>query len=175
MGWRLAVLLLPPCYSCLALPARHFNPKLNAFNAFTVPIDEQIIDAAADLFESSLRAPIDSVDQEELQAQTLPCRIMYTTAGRFFLIRHGIWQSDICWVSADDDDAFRRLEALFRRLVTTLSAVLSRILAHEACAACLQDDDCAAACTCHRLRRATGAVQQLLCGPLRCDRSQPSY
>ena len=98
-----------------ALSPRHYNPKLNTYNAFTVPVSEDIIDAATALFDSALRQEITAIDQKALEAQDLPCRVLATSSGRLFLIRHGVWHSDICWVSADDDVAFKQLESLFER------------------------------------------------------------
>ena len=74
---------------------------------------------AAALFDRHLRAPFLAV-RDDLQHRTfggfrLPCASLQTWAGRFCVMQPGLWDSDIAWISVDDDQTYLRFEDMFRR------------------------------------------------------------
>jgi len=86
------------------------HPSGPARGAFAASVPHDVIDEAEFLYERHLRRKFASIDQAALGAQQVPCRSIDTDVGRFFVMRPGLWHSDICWISADDDAAFAIFE-----------------------------------------------------------------
>ena len=86
----------------------YYNQRLHAHNIWEIDVDPELIDEAASIFYTG--SPFASMQQEGEPISSHPTR-----SGNFFALRVS-WQSDIAWISADDEASFSALGSIFERL-----------------------------------------------------------
>ena len=88
----------------------YYNRALQAHNVWELDLDPECLDEAARIFHDGGREPFASITQpgppfEELETQ----------AGAFFAHRVS-WNSNVAWVSADDESSLSTLQSIFDRM-----------------------------------------------------------
>jgi len=86
----------------------YFNRRLAAPNVWEIGVDESLVDEAAEIF-------YDTESFEKLTQMREPYMDIDSTAGPFFAQRV-TWDSNIAWVSVDDQASFNAFQSIFSRM-----------------------------------------------------------
>jgi len=119
MGWvsmqrNFQSLLRIPAQMCeadveLVAPGRYYNRRLCADNVWEIDVCSDIMDEVAQLFHE------DSPFAEVIAGMKEPYDVISTRVGDFFAQRVS-WDSNIAWVSVDEEASFRHFADVFQRL-----------------------------------------------------------
>jgi len=88
----------------------YINHRLGACNVWDMDVGTDAIARAHDIFRSSIQAPLAELTSTDAGRRRHALR---TSAGDFFVMRPPDWNSDICWVSCDDEATFATFEDIF--------------------------------------------------------------
>jgi hypothetical protein len=91
-----------------------YNERLHAHNCFTPTFSTEVLVEASHIFDEHVWPALLEV-RRGLKERFMSCATLTTDVGQFFAVQPGVWQSDITWVSVDDDAVYRQFADMFRR------------------------------------------------------------